>query len=130
MRIQLLVFAPAIMVLVIAGCGTTPVSGGTKSLLKTGDNPLPDVQVTVFPEGGGEALGQAITDGTGVFALLDRDSRGPLHLESGSYLFVLESVGAPTELPREYRNRDTTPLRVNWSAGDTLELNVPGLKLL
>ncbi len=118
-----------ITLLLIAGCGPNAVDGGTEGRLKTDGNPLPDVQITVFPAGEGDALGRAVTDAAGAFSLVDRDSTGPLQLPSGSYVFVLESVGAPTALPKEYHDRDTSPLLIDWTAGAPLELNVPGLKL-
>jgi hypothetical protein len=119
-----------ITLLLIAGCGPTVVSGGTAGRLKTDNNPLSDVQITVFPASGGDAIGRAVTDATGTFSLVNHDSTGALQLPSGSYVFVLESVGAPTELPGEYQDRDASPLRIDWTAGGPLELNVPGLSLL
>jgi hypothetical protein len=84
-----------ITLLLIAGCGPTVVSGGTAGRLKTDNNPLSDVQITVFPASGGDAIGRAVTDATGTFSLVNHDSTGALQLPSGSYVFVLESVGAP-----------------------------------
>ena len=114
----------------IAGCSPGPITGGTSGVLRTDGNPLADVQITIYSTTNeDEPLGYGVTSGDGTFELVKRDSTGPLDLEPGPYVVVLESVGAPTELPQEYLKRDSTPLKVDWTNDKTLELNVPGLTL-
>jgi hypothetical protein len=114
---------------VMPGCGPVPIIGGTSGVLTTDGNPIPDVQVTVYPAVSGESLGYAVTRADGSFELIAADSSGPLELERGSYVVTLESVGAPTDLPRAYMHRESTPLRIDWNEAGRLELNVLGLKL-
>lgn len=113
----------------IPGCGPQPISGGTRGMLTTDGNPIPDVQVGVYTAASGEQVGYAVSEPDGSFELVTADTNGPLQLDPGSYVVTLESVGAPTELPRSYLNPDSTPLRIDWNEGDTLDVNVPGLKL-
>lgn len=130
---SLMVRLLAVLFVMVAGCSPGPITGGTSGVLRTDGNPLRDVQLTIystsFSSTDGESLGYGVTSGDGTFELVKQDSTGPLQLESGSYVVVLESVGAPTELPAEYLKRESTPLKIDWSSGDDLELNVPGLTL-
>lgn len=123
----------AVLFAMIAGCSPGPITGGTSGVLQTDGNPLADVQITIYSANSAmnedDPLGYGVTSGDGTFELVQRDSTGPLDLEPGSYVVVLESVGAPTELPAEYLKRDSTPLKVDWTNDKTLELNVPGLTL-
>jgi hypothetical protein len=113
----------------LSGCAPKPIAGGTPGLLTTDGNSIPDVQVALYAVGSGERLGYGMTSSDGSFQLVAADSRGPLELKPGSYAVTLESVGAPTELSRIYTDPQSTPLRVDWSGGDRLELHVPGLTL-
>ncbi len=119
----------AVMPAVLSGCGQRPITGGTSGALPTDGNPIPDVLVHIYLTNADTSLGYAVTSGDGTFELVAQDSTGPLYLEPGSYIVVLESVGAPTDLPAEYLDRDSTPLKMEWASGDVLELNVPGLTL-
>ncbi|MBI1311078.1 hypothetical protein GC176_07195 [bacterium] len=118
-----------VMLAMLSGCGQRPITGGTSGVLLTDGNPIPDVLVRIYSTDADTSLGYAVTSGDGSFELVAQDSTGPLHLEPGSYIMVLESVGAPTELPEEYLDRDSTPLKMEWTSGDVLKLNVPGLSL-
>jgi hypothetical protein len=117
------------MLFTVSGCGTRPVSGGTPGVLTTDGNPIPDVQLTVYPAGSGQCEGSAVTRSDGTFELVTPGASGPLELDAGSYVVTLESVGAPTDLPPQYLDRDSSPLKVDWADGARLELSVPGLKL-
>lgn len=110
------------------GCGQQPVRGGTAGLLSADGNPLPDVQLTVYAPSG-ERLGFAVSDSHGAFELVRPGASGPLHLDPGSYTVTLESVGAPAVLPREYLDRETTPLKITCNEGDQLFFDVPDLRL-
>ncbi len=131
--IPCLVRSLAILFVTIAGCSPGPITGGTSGVLRTDGNPLADVQLTIYTAtpstNDDESLGYGVTSGDGKFELVKQDSTGPLYLEPGSYVVVLESVGAPTDLPAEYLTRNSTPLKVDLSNNATLELNVPGLTL-
>ena len=117
------------IVLAASGCGQRPVSGGTKGVLTTDGNPIPDVQLTVYAAGSDESEGTAVTGSDGTFELVTPGATGPLELDTRSYMVTLESVGAPTDLPPQYLDRNSTPLKVEWADGALLELSVPGLKL-
>jgi hypothetical protein len=111
------------------GCGQQPVTGGTGGLLTTGGNPLPEVQLTVYSAASGERLGFAVTNHEGAFELVRPGASGPLQLDAGSYMVTLESVGAPAVLPQEYLDRESTPLTIDWNAGEPLMIDVPDLRL-
>ena len=113
----------------LPGCGPESVAGGTPGVLTTDGHPIPDVQVAVYSAGTGERLGSAVTMADGSFQLITANTTGPLELDPGTYVVTLESVGAPTDLPRDYLDAKSTPLRIDWDQQDRLELNVPGLKL-
>ncbi len=122
-------YLPTLFVVLMAGCGPASITGGTPGLLSTDGNPIPDVQVVVYSARSEERLGYAVTGADGSFQLIAADTSGPLELNPGSYVVTLESVGAPTDLPRTYLDQKSTPLRIDWEAEDRLELKVPGLKL-
>jgi hypothetical protein len=125
--------APAIVVLfivlTIAGCGPSPVRGGTRGILRIGGTPMSEVQVTVYQHQDGRwqpiGLGVAMTDGS--LELVTSGAQGPLTLEPGEYRCTLESIGAPVRVPREYSQAETTPLAITWSSSsEVLSLEVPG----
>ena len=118
-----------LVLVVAAGCGPQPISGGTLGMLTTDGNPIPDVQVVVYSADSGQRVAYAVTRPDGSFQLIAADTSGPLELDPGSYAVTLESVGAPTDLPSTYLKPESTPLRIDWNAGDRLVVNVPGLKL-
>jgi hypothetical protein len=120
---------PTLFLALMPGCGPAPITGGTSGVLTTHGNPIQDVQVVVYSAISGERVGYAVTGTDGSFELIAANTSGPLELRPGSYVVTLESVGAPTDLPRSYLDAESTPLRIDWDAQDRLELNVPGLKL-
>lgn len=121
---------PLIVVALVAGCGPAPISGGTPGLLTSDGNPIPDVQVAVYANAAtDQRLGYGVTRADGTFELVTADGTAPLKLQPGSYVVTLESVGAPTDLPRTYLDAKSTPLKIDWTEADRLELNVPGLTL-
>jgi hypothetical protein len=118
-----------LLLLAAPGCGQERVTGGTAGLLSADGNPLPDVQLTVYAPESGEPLGFAVTDSQGAFELVRPGAAGALRLDPGSYVVTLESVGAPTELPHEYLDPESSPLRIELSEGGPLYLNVANLRL-
>lgn len=112
---------------VIPGCGPKSVTGGTKGTLKSGENPLSDMQVTVHQLDGGTftPIGFAVTAADGSFELVTNGAQGPLVLGPGQYRFTLESVGTPVEVPEEFHQLESTPLKVDWTSGAKLEFDVP-----
>ena len=100
LSISLVWWCPVLLIS-FAGCSQGPITGGTTGVLRTDGNPIPDVQVTIYSTADPDARGYAVTSGDGTFELVMQDSTGPLYLETGSYIAVLESVGAPTELPTD-----------------------------
>jgi hypothetical protein len=113
----------------LAGCGgVKPVTGGTIGTLRIGGELLSEIQVTVHEVEGTsmQAVGFGVTDRDGLFELVTNGAHGPLILPPGEYRFTLESAGAPVQIPKEYTQPDTTPLKVSWSGGDDdLNLDVP-----
>lgn len=117
------------LTLVSAGCGPTPIAGGTPGVVHVAGGTLADVQVHLHRlEGGLPArVGSGVTNVRGEFDCIRADGSGPLRLEPGDYVFTLESVG-PTPLlwPPEYTDASKTPLKKTWAAADTrLEVHVP-----
>lgn len=118
-------------VAVLPGCGgVKPVTGGTSGILHAGDDLLSDIQVTVHEVDGSSTrpIGFGVTDREGSFELVKNGAHGALILPPGDYRFTLESAGAPGQIPKEYTQTGTTPLKVTWSAADSdLDLEVPAL---
>lgn len=117
-----------ILLVALGGCGPSPIRGGTPGVLTSGENPVADVEVVVYAAQSAERLGYAVTGPDGTFQLVTADGLGPLRLSPGSYVATLQSVGAPTRLPSDYLDRQSTPLRFDWQQDGRIELNVPGLK--
>jgi hypothetical protein len=114
-------------VLVLAGCGPEPVTGGTPGTLRDAFQPLAEIQVTVHRQEASawQPIGTAVTAVDGTFELVTNGAQGPLLLEPGEYSCTLESVGSPLRLPLEYTKAETTPLKVPWSTSDSnLNLNL------
>lgn len=112
------------------GCGPRPIVGGTRGSLRGGEQPLGEVQVSVFAseQGVWTLIGSAITTDDGGFALVTPGAQGPLQLPAGEYRCTLESAGAPIRIPPEYLQPETTPLRVVRSDDAApLELATPPL---
>lgn len=118
-----------LIAIILPGCGAQPISGGTSGVLTTDGNPIPDVQVGVYAADSVERVGYAVSRADGSFHLITADTSGPRRLDPGSYVVTLESVGAPTDLPRTFQEPQSTPLRIVWTEGDTLAIDVPGLRL-
>jgi len=120
-------FALLVMTM-LAGCGVSPVTGGTAGTLKVGDEIFSDVQVTVQRVEGSsfKPEGFGVTDIKGEFKLMTTGARGPLWLGPGEYRFTLDTAGAPIHFPPEYMKPETTPLKVSRSgSNDPLVLEVP-----
>lgn len=112
----------------LTGCGASPVTGGTPGTLRDATQPLAEMQITIHRQEGSawQPIGMAVTAADGAFELVTSGAQGPLRLEAGEYRCTLESVGAPVQLPREFTNAETTPLKVVWSATDRdLNLELP-----
>lgn len=111
-------------VFVCGGCGSNvQVSpGGTPGSLHDGDKPIGEVKVTVYEVDGTtfEPIGFAVARSDGRFELVTMDVTGPLRLPPGEYCCTLESVGEPVVIPKEYSKPETTPLKAEWSEGDSL----------
>jgi hypothetical protein len=118
----------ASLLVALAGCGVSPVTGGTPGVLRADGQPLGDVQVRIYRRDADQWLpiGFGDTAADGSFHLVTSGAQGPLQLVPGEYRCVLESVGAPVRIPRDYADIETTPLLVSWSAQDnTLTLDIP-----
>jgi hypothetical protein len=119
--------AVVLVTLLLPGCGPRPVAGGTPGVLRTGGQPLPDVQVKLHRQEGAswQVVGFADTTTDGSFQLVTPGAAGPLALPPGEYRATLESVGAPIQIPPAYAKPDSSPLVVSWSEGDdTLNLQI------
>lgn len=116
-----------LLVLWPAGCGPRPVAGGTQGILRWGEEPLADIQLTVHRVQGGvpTTTGFGVTGFDGKFALFTNGAQGPLKLEPGEYRFTLESVGSPLVIPPAWTKPESTPLQVQWPQGTSLELQLP-----
>ncbi len=120
----------ALLATALAGCGgVKPVTGGTSGTLSFGDQLLSDIQVTVHQLDGTsfQNVGFGVTDRDGWFELVTNRAQGPLVLDAGEYRFTLESAGAPVQVPKEYSQAETTPLKVSWSGDGELELKVTSM---
>jgi hypothetical protein len=109
----------------LAGCGVRP-GEGTQGLLRSGEQPLSNIRVTVsrVNKGSVQPIGFGVTETDGTFRLLRNASRG-LRLTPGEYRCTLKAVGAHVHIPNEYAKVNSTPLKVSWSAGDeSLDLKV------
>jgi hypothetical protein len=117
----------AVIATSLSGCGPRPVAGGTPGMLRAGNEPLSEVQITVHraENGGWSAIGFGVADSKGAFELVTNDAAEALSLPQGEYRFTLESVGAPLKIPGEYTQPETTPLQVEWDEGESLDLRIP-----
>ena len=104
----------------LAGCGPTPVPGGTTGTLRVGGHVLLDMQVTIHSADRPSAkpVGFGTTGTDGWFELYQNGAKGPLWLLPGDYVCTLESIGAPFEVPKEYQSPETSPLKVTWTDGE------------
>ncbi len=103
------------------GCGGAhPVVGGTRGVLRMGDELTSDIQVTVHQVDGDATrpVGFGVTALDGSFELVTNGAHGPLWLSPGEYRFTLESAGSPVPLPTEFARPESTPLAVAWSTDD------------
>lgn len=118
-----------LLALVCAGCGgVKSVRGGTTGTLLVGDEPMSDMQITLYKQDATstEPVGFAMSGPGGAFELLQNGAKGPLYLPTGEYRCTVESAGAPVQIPQEYLRPDKSPLVVNWNAGDKpIEVKVP-----
>ena len=123
-----------ILLVVLPGCGgVQPVPGGTTGTLRAGGEVLAEIQITIHQVEGGSfrPIGFGLTDRDGWFELVTNGAQGPLWLSPGDYRCTLESAGAPVEIPKEYAQAATTPLKVSWSAGSSeLDLDIPTAMLV
>jgi hypothetical protein len=123
-QITLLLMATAVS----GGCGgVSPVAGGTQGSLVFGDQLMSDIQVSVHQLEGSAwtRIGFGVTDREGRFELLTEGAKGPLWLPAGEFRFTLETAGAPYQIPQEYGQAETTPLKVSRSGEkDELQLKV------
>jgi hypothetical protein len=120
-----------LLAITLPGCGVRPVVGGTAGVLHVGGETPGDIQITVHhpAAGGWQPVGFGITASDGSFELVANGAEGPLVLAAGEYRCTLESVGAPIQVPKEYTDAETTPLRPSWPEnGDRLELSAPAIK--
>lgn len=112
----------------LAGCGESPVTGGTSGVLRDTAQPLAEMQVTIHRQESGEwqPLGTGVTAADGTFELVTMGAQGPLQLEPGDYRCTLESMGSPARIPVEYTHANTSPLLADWSESSTrLDLTLP-----
>lgn len=123
-----------ILLVVLPGCGgVQPVAGGTTGTLRAGGEFLAEIQITIYQVDGNSfrPVGFGVTDREGWFELVTNGAKGPLWLSPGDYRCTLESAGAPVEIPKEYAQPATTPLKVSWSAGSSeLDLDIPTAMLV
>ena len=114
----------AFILLTMFGCSSSArVSpGGTPGSLHDGDKPIGEVKVTVYEVNGTtfEPIGFAVARSDGRFELITMEMTGALQLQQGEYCCTLESVGDPVAIPKEFAKPETTPLKVEWSEGDSL----------
>lgn len=115
-----------LLIALLSGCGPAAISGGTAGLLTSDGQPLPDVQVTLHRPAG-EPIGYAVSGLDGTFEMIAADSSGSLQLPPGEYVVTLESVGFPVDLPRDYRNPETTPVRIEVASGERVHVSLTGL---
>jgi hypothetical protein len=121
-----LVLAMLPMAVLIAGCGTRSVPGGTKGVLRFDGELLSEIQVVVHQVDGASwrPVGFGVTKNDGSFELVTNGAQGPLWLAPGEYRCTLESAGAPIQIPEPFAQPDATPLKISWSADDqTLDLD-------
>lgn len=114
----------------LSGCGgPRPVAGGSSGVIRSGDTPLCDIQVTVHQMDGGapKVVGFGVSGTDGRFTLVQNGARGPLWLSPGEYRCTVESVGpVPMRFPKNYGSAETTPLKFSWSNSDRqIELDLP-----
>jgi hypothetical protein len=130
MRCCVLTFACCLMLLNGCSEGPSPVVGGTAGSLVAGGIPIPDFEVMVYKSGSTVPLGMGTTGNDGKFQLVLPKGEGPLWLETGEYVFTLESLGP--EAPRmsaTYSNAAKTPIKMSWKSDDkSLELKIPAFK--
>src|SRR5437867_2428463 len=121
-------FVLVLIITALSGCGVRSVPGGTVGTLQIGGDFLSDIQVTVHQVEGDSThpVGFGVTDAEGAFELVTNGAHGALWLSPGEYRCTLESAGAPVQLPVEYAQAETTPIKVSWSESDgSLDLAVP-----
>lgn len=106
--------------MMLPGCYSQPVMGGTAGKLTIGGAPMSEVQISVYQqkEGAWEKIGFGDATSDGSFELVKPGAAGPLVLEAGEYRFTLESIGAPLRVPPAYQNPASTPLSVVFPTGD------------
>lgn len=117
----------------LTGCGSPAVQGGTSGVLQCGTERISDIQLTLYQNTGSgfEPVGFAQTGPEGAFQLLKPRATGPLWLPTGEYVCTLESTGAPVQFPKEYASPGTTPLKVSWKEGaESLALAGPVVRHL
>jgi hypothetical protein len=109
-----------LVAVVASGCGPRPVVGGTPGVLRSGQQMLAEVQVTLHRQEGSswQYVGFADTTTDGTFELVTRGAAGPLVLPPGDYRATLESVGAPIQIPPVYTKPDSSPLAIRWSGSE------------
>ena len=119
----------SLSLLPIAGCGPTPVLGGTHGLLHSNGTPLRDIEVTLYQQDGSDwrRVGSGVSQPDGSFELVQPAATGSLFLGPGEYRITLHSVGTETvEFPAEFTDPAKTPLQQVWTEQDVaLDLDVP-----
>ena len=125
LRLKFALLAVSFHCLVGCGSATAPAEGGTTGILKFGANVTSDIVVTVHQQNGGQfsAIGFGTTIQDGSFILYKPGATEPLWLEPGEYVFSLESIGPPIQIPAEYQKAESTPLKITWTS-DMKSLNL------
>ncbi|MDX1970339.1 MAG: hypothetical protein SFV23_24425 [Planctomycetaceae bacterium] len=116
----------------ICGCGAKSVPGGTKGILLVGGAPMSELQINVHAtkDGTPQTIGFGVTAADGSFLLYQTGASSGLWLTPGEYRFTLESLGAPTVIPKEFTSAATTPWKVQWTGTEpTLNLELPAVEV-
>ena len=120
----------ALLSVCILGCSgpPQPITGGTAGVLRSGEQTLAEMQVTLYDmqTGTPQPIGFAVTGGDGTFQLVTNEARAALQLPAGSYRWTLESAGSPVRIPAVLTKPETSSLQVVWKPSDTeLRLDLP-----
>ena len=98
-------------------------------MLTSDGRPMSQMELTLYVDapytGLPIAYGAVRADGT--FELVNASRSKSIMIEAGRYRVTAESLGAEVQIPQPFANPSTTPLRIDHTPPEPIQISIPGL---